>query len=309
VATAGTGVSRQAAAGVVTRARRPGALIRNVAVWSVLFLMLVFASILIWPDVGPRMGPYWSGLLTLILFAWVALYAARKRNLWLSLRVIRIVSAIAQPLGKVMVIVDRLESWRAFHVTVGVVALLPFWWHMQTGLRGPLETALLAAVILLFVSGFFGVFLQQYFPHAMSKRAEHEVRLKDVDSRIREVYVQAEEKILGHQEPLIHIYLDYVKPILLGETPRSTLLWATLRGRDPGAARCSRAAAMEKELTGDVPIYRELLALAERKVNLEHNAFNLHLSTSWLTFHIVVSAAVGVLVAFHVLAVIYFYGL
>ncbi len=289
--------------------RRTGALISNVALWAIGFLVLVVAVHAATADFGRRLGEYWSGFITLVLFAGVSLYSVRKRFLWISIRVIRIATAIARPLANPLVFIDRLESWRAVHVTVGVIALLPFWWHMQAGLRSPLETILLASVILLVLSGFFGVFVQQYFPHAMSKRAEHEVRFQDVRNRIRDVYVQAEEKILGHQETLIQAYLHEIKPILLGQTPRSTLMWATVRGIDPGERACRTAAAAEKQLAGEAATYRELLALATRKVNLEHNGFNLHLSTGWLTFHIVLSAAVGILVVCHVFAVIYFYGL
>jgi hypothetical protein len=310
VSTASSDAGRPAAAtGTGTKTRRTGALIPNIALWAIVFLILVVAAHAATADFGRRIGPYWSGLITLVLFVGVGLYSARKRFLWISIRLVRLATAIARPLADWMVLMDRLESWRAVHITVGVIALLPFWWHMETHLRGPLETTLLAGVILLFASGFFGVFLQQYFPHAMTRRAEHEVRLKDVDDRIREVYVEAEEKILGHQEALIQAYLQELKPIFLQATPSSNLLWATIRGIDPGSGACRAAAALEAKVGPEAPVYRELMGLAVRKVNLEHNAFNLRLSTGWLTFHIVLSAIVGVLVIFHIFGALYFYGL
>jgi hypothetical protein len=307
VATASPGVSKEPSAGALGAApRRPHALISNVALWAAAFLIMVLVAQAATPEFGRRIGPYRSGLITLVLFVAVGLYSVRKRFLWISIRMVGLATRIAKPLQNWMVTMDRLETWRAVHVTIGVIAVLPFWWHMQTGMMSPLEGALLASVVLLFASGFFGLLLQQYLPRAMTRRAEHEVRLKDVDARIRDVYVQAEEKILGHKEELVKAYLDKIKPILVSDTPRRSLLWATIRGVDPGEGVCRGVAGIEQQLGQEAPTYRELIGLAIRKVNLEHNAFNLRLSTGWLVFHIVLSAAVGVMVAFHVLAVLYF---
>jgi hypothetical protein len=309
VATVSPGLSKEHSAAALGAApRRPHALISNVALWTVAFLIMVVAARAATPEFGRRLGPYWSGLITLVLFVAVGLYSVRKRSLWISIRMVGLATRIARPLQNWLVATDRLETWRAVHVTIGVIAILPFWWHMQTGMMSPLEAALLASVVLLFASGFFGIFLQQYLPRAMTRRAEHEVRLKDVDGRIRDLYVQAEEKILGHKEELIKAYLDKIKPILVGDMPRRALLWATIRGLDPGEGVCRAVAGVEQQLGNEAPTYRDLLGLAVRKVNLEHNAFNLRLSTGWLAFHIVLSAAVGVMVAFHVFAVLYFYG-
>jgi hypothetical protein len=249
VATASSGAGRQIAAeSLAAKTKRPGALIPNIALWSVAFLIAVLIARALTANVGVMMGPYWSGLITLILFAGVGLYSVRKRYLWISLRMVRLATRIARPLANWLVMMDRLETWRAVHVTVGVIALLPFMWHMQAGMMSPLEATLLASVLLLFLSGFFGVFLQQYFPHAMTRRAEHEVRLKDVDARIRELYVQAEEKILGHKEELVKAYLDRIKPILLSSTPQSALMLATIRGVDPGEDACRPASEMQARL-------------------------------------------------------------
>ncbi len=32
-----------------------------------------------------------------------------------------------------MVLFDRLETRRTVHITLGVFALLPFWWHVEAG--------------------------------------------------------------------------------------------------------------------------------------------------------------------------------
>ena len=59
----------------------------------------------------------------------------------------------------------------------------------------------------------------------------------------------------------------------------------------------------------DAVVWKELVDLTARKLNLEHNAFNLNFSTEWLTFHIVLAVCTFGLLIFHVLSVLYFYGL
>lgn len=127
-----------------------------------------------------RIGVYGSGIVTAVMFVGVGLYSVRKRNLWFSLRMLYMARRIfpASLFGKV-VFIDRLETWRATHVVVAMLALLPFWWHMQRHLMGPLEAALASAVALLYTSGLIGVLIQDRLPHYMTKFSEHEVRTQE----------------------------------------------------------------------------------------------------------------------------------
>src|SRR5262249_9094150 len=148
-------------------------------------------------------------------------------------------------------------------------------------------------------------------PPMIQTMAEHEVRLQDVDARIDAVYIEAEEKILGHPESLVQAYLKDLKPILQQErsASRGSFLWATLARKNRGDEICSTLRARSAEFGSDAPVWEELVDLAVCKINLEHNAFNLHFSTDWLTFHIVVVVITFGLLIFHVLSVLYFNGL
>jgi hypothetical protein len=86
------------------------------------------------------------------------------------------------------------------------------------------------------------------------------------------------------------------------------LAWATLRGTDPAPRACRTAILAEGKLNKDRPIYGELVEIAERKVRLEHNQFNLRLGTSWLKVHIALVIFMTVEIAFHVVGVLYFMG-
>ena len=306
-------------------ARRDRALPLNISWWALLCALVVVAGHAFTAGYGRAMGPYRSGIVALVGFVIVGWYSVRKRSLWFSVRVLRTTQRLLpDSLQRFATALDRLETWRAVHVTLGVLVLLPLWWHCETGLMSPLELLLAIAVALLILSGVFGVVVQDFLPHSIQGRAEHEVRLRDIDARISATYVEAEEKILGHSEELTTAYTSQIKPLLNFDlVPQRTLLLATLRGVDAGSEYCAPLFAVADRLktivkdprileswdVREAPVWKELAGLAVRKVNLDHNAFNLRFSTGWLEFHIVLALATLGLLIFHVLSALYFYGL
>lgn len=302
-------VQKIAPAGGGSTSHRLRALPTRLAPIAVACGILVIVAHSLTIPIEQRVGVYLSGIITLAAFVAVGWYSARKRMLWFSVRVLYAARRILpEAIFERLVFLDRLETWRAFHVVVAMLALLPFWWHMQRHLMGPLEAALAAAVALLFASGFFGVVIQDVLPHQMTRFDEHEVRSQDVNAKINAIYVEAEEKILGHQEALVQTYLARIKPILVSNLPSLPFLFATLASRDFGPRYCADLLSEEGKLGADAPVWRELVDLTIRKVNLEHNDFNLWLSISWLRFHVVTAILTGILVTFHVLAVLYYGG-
>jgi hypothetical protein len=280
--------------------------------WMLLCGAIVIAGYAVTAQFGRNLGEYWTGLICLFLFAFLGWYGVRKRALWFSLRVMRITGALLpQSLQRRVVALDRLETWRAVHITVGTLTILPLWWHMSGNLMSPFEALLALAVALLLLSGIFGVVLQDYLPPLIQALPEHEVRLQDVDARINAIYVEAEEMILGHSEALVQAYLEDLKPILEHERTLSSgqFLRATLARRDPGAEACAAFHRKAQQFRDDAPVWAELVELAARKINLEHNAFNLHFSTDWLTFHLYLAIFTFGLLFFHVASVLYFEGI
>jgi hypothetical protein len=264
---------------------------------------------LLTPGVEHRVGVYASGIITAIMFVAVGLYSVRKRNLWFSLRMLYLARKVfPKSVFGTVVFIDRLETWRAAHVVIAMLSLLPFWWHMQRHLMGPLEAALATAVALLFTSGLFGVLIQDRLPHYMTLFAEHEVRSQDVNVKINAVYVEAEEKILGNREEFTKDYLARIKPVLLEDLSSWALLRATLSRRDVGNEVNLVLSSANPYRDAEASTWKDLVDLATRKVNLEQNDFNLWLSVSWLRFHIILAVLTFALLAFHVLSVLYFGG-
>lgn len=284
----------------------------NAVLWVLLWAALVVGAHSIAAVYSFLPGEYWSGAICLILFGLLGWYSVRKRSLWFSVRLLRATGRLLpDSLQKRIVIADRLESWRAVHITLGVATLLPLWWHVSAGLMSTAEAILAIAVALLLGSGLFGVAIQEYLPPAIQAAAEREVRLEDVASRIDAVYVEAEEAVLGHQEALVQAYVSELKPVL--EADRSVgkwrLLMATLSGASAAGEICEPLRAKADRFGADAATWNSLVDLAARKINLEHNAFNLRLSTSWLNFHIALAIFTFALLLFHVGSVLYFQGL
>ncbi len=276
--------------------------------WVVICGAVVLAIHAATAIIPARLGSYRTGIITLLTFLLAAIYSVRKHTLWLSVRWLRLASRLPRSFARRLVLMDRLETWRTLHITIGMLALLPFWWHVDAGRATILERALESTVILVILSGFCGVLIHDLLPRAMRVRPNQEVRLEDVEAAYHQLYFEAEEAILGHSEALVKAYLKNVRPLLIGEQPAARLAWATLRGSDPSPRACRTALRDATSVGSDEPIYRDLVEVAARKVRLELNQFNLRLGTVWLKFHIALVMIMGIEILFHVTGVLYFVG-
>jgi hypothetical protein len=288
--------------------RRHTAPIASVTLWALLCGAAVVAAHAATSAIPGRLGSYRTGIITIVAFVLAAVYSARKHTLWLSVRWLRIAVRMPRSIARRLILIDRLETWRTLHITIGVLALLPFWWHIDAGRASPLERALESTVILVILSGLFGAAIHDFLPHSMRVRPNSEVRLEDVEAGYHQLYLEAEESVLGHSEDLVRAYLKNVRPLLIGAQPPMRYIWATLRGADPAPRACRAARLARATAGGDASLYDDLVGIAERKVRLEHNQFNLRLSTTWLKFHIALVVIMGVEIAFHVTGVLYFTG-
>jgi hypothetical protein len=288
--------------------RRHTAPIASVTLWAVICGTVVFAVHAATAAIPGRLGSYRTGIITIITFLLAALYSVRKHTLWFSVRWLRLASRLPRSVARRLVLMDRLETWRTLHITIGILALMPFWWHVNAGRATTLERALESTVILVILSGLFGALIHDLLPRSMRMRPNQEVRREDIEAGYHQLYLEAEEAILGHSEDLIQAYLKNVRPLLIGEQPRARLAWATLRGTDPAPRACRTALNAAATAGSDEPIYRDLVEIAARKVRLELNQFNLRLGTVWLKFHLALVMIMAVEIVFHITGVLYFVG-
>ncbi len=288
--------------------RRHTASIASVTLWALLCGGVVVAVHAATGAIPGRLGSYRSGIITLLGFVLAAAYSARKRTMWLSESLRRLATRLPASIARRLIRIDHLKTWGTMHITIGVIAMLPFWWHVDAGRATPLERALACTVVTVVLSGLFGAAIHDLLPHSRRMGPKSQAFLVDVEVSYHQLYVEAEESILGHSEDLVRAYLKYVRPLLNGSQPPAQLIWATLRGIDPALRACQAARLAVAPAGGDGPLYNELLGIAERKVRLEQNEFNSRLSTAWLRFHIALVVIMGVEIAFHVSGVLYFVG-
>jgi hypothetical protein len=290
-------------------ARRHTAPIESMMLWGAFCASTVVALHKLSTEWAAQQGSYRTGVFTLGVFLLAALYPVRKYTLWLSLHTLRLGAWLPRTWAVRLLLLDRLETWRVVHVTLGVFAMLPFWWHTQFGRRSLLELALEILVAMLVISGFLGTLIEDFLPARMLKLGNPEVRLEDVEAAAHAIYVEAEELVLGHSEPLVRAYLSYIRPVLAGSQPSRTLLWATLTGSNPAITVCQPARRLAGSFGAEAAVFHDLVNIAERKVGLDHNQFNLRLSTEWLRLHRGLALSVFALIIFHIAGVLYFVGI
>lgn len=260
----------------------------------------------------PAIGVATSGWMALGAMALAAAYMLRRRFRLLSLLVLRpfVASPALRRFTAVLVRWDEMRNWRVAHVWIGVLFLLPLHWHVQAANGGVLEQVLFVTIIVAVATGLVGVVLQYLLPRAMLRSAEREVRLRDVRAEQHAVFVAAEERILGRSDALVDAYLRVLRPILDADSPRRRLLLATVRRTDPGEWVRRRVASLDGTLAEeDAATFTELSRLAERKVRLDLNSFQLEMTTRWLGLHAGAVACAAVLLVLHLLSVAYFGGL
>ena len=289
--------------------RRHTAPIASVTLWALVCGAAVTAVHAVTGDLPGRLGSYRTGIITIIAFTLAILYSVRKQTLWLSVHWLRLATRMPRAIARRLILMDRLETWRTLHITIGVLALLPFWWHVDAGRATPLERVLEGTVVLVVLSGLLGTAIHDLLPHSMRVRSNSEVRLEDVEAGYHRLYVEAEETVLGHSEELVRAYLKNVRPLLVGSQPQLRLMLATLRGSDPAPTACASARAAVATAAADGALYAGLVAIAERKVRLEHNDFNLRLGRNWLKVHIALVTIMLFEIVFHVTGVLYFVGI
>jgi hypothetical protein len=129
-----------------------------------------------------RLGAYRTGIATLVVFALAAGVALRKyivrlwpRLSWNWVQALTCASpndslkpVLAPPLlGVALLLLNRPKTWRRIHVTLGILATLPLWWHCESGRASTLDLTLKSVAILLVMSGLFGLAIMEFLPKRM----------------------------------------------------------------------------------------------------------------------------------------------
>ena len=174
--------------------------------------LVIFALLAYWihdpqepPNGGTALG-YTLGTLGTLMILWLAWYGVRKRR-------------YSSTLGTV-------QGWLSSHVYLGVALLVIVLLHSGFQFGPNVHTLALVLMMLVIVSGLYGVFVYLKYPTRLSRnrdgdnRSELLVQLEDIDRRSRRL---AE----GLGQPFQEVIASGIRRTLLGGS-----IWARLRGQD-----------------------------------------------------------------------------
>lgn len=91
--------------------------------------------------------------------------------------------------------VGRLQSWMKGHVWLGLLSFPIIWFHAGFSLGGTLTTVLMILFSLIFLSGIFGLVLQQFVPRAMIRDLPLETIYEQIDHVIEQLRIEADDLV------------------------------------------------------------------------------------------------------------------
>ena len=237
---------------------------------------------------GPS-GGTWPGLIYGIagtgMMAFAGLLGARKKVLTLR--------------------IGRLQFWMRGHIWLGLLSLPMILFHGAFSLGGPLTTALMIVLIIIVLSGIFGLILQQFIPRLMMEEVPSEVIYEQADEFVRQMIEGVEQRIeaikpkgdaedTGGYAVVKDFYIKQVRPYL--ENPKS----------GGPFSRAPRTRLIFNHMVKLVPIQShpvvdQLEKAVEQRRDLATQV-RLHMILhSWTLVHVPLSAALLVLTVVHVI--------
>ena len=183
----------------------------------------------------------------------------------------------------------KSSIWLQFHVYIGWLALLIFFFHTQWQIpNGPLESVLYIIFMLLALSGVLGVFVTRILPKQLASRGS-EVIYERIPMFVRQLREQAEQLVLesvGYNNSTIlsEFYRQSLESYLSGPSG----LTAKIIRRDQEYLQLqSELKALHRYLTEEeCDIADQLSAIVETKDDLDFHYVRQGVLKYWLFVHI-----------------------
>lgn len=202
------------------------------------------------------------------------------------------------------------KVWLRGHIWLGLLAVVLILLHSGFRLGGTLEKSLWAVIILITLSGIFGLLLQQFVPRILTLRIPCESPTEQIPHlclRMRQTGDQLVDSMANGKAnsaavlELSRFYDEMVRPFL-GEDYTSA---SPLAAQFQAESVFTRVRAMPgmKEID---PVLRELESLCTERRFLGEQQRLHRLLHSWLLVHVPLSAALLVLGVAHVILSLYF---
>ena len=203
----------------------------------------------------------------------------------------------------------KLQAWLSAHVYLGLALTVVATLHTGFQFGWNVHTLAYTLMMLVILSGIFGVFFYQRYPTLMTENRGG-LTLTEIFTRIAALDVECRETAMGLPDEITRAVLDSGRNTRIGGG-----VWRQLSGKDPS---CATKRALEKirGLAGKVGIedataVRKLLTLLSRKSDLvgrarrdvQYRAF----LEIWLMFHVPLSIGLLAALTTHVVSVFFYW--
>jgi hypothetical protein len=220
--------------------------------------------------------------------------------------------------------VGRAAAWLKGHLWLGALSYPLIFFHAGFRYGGALTTVMMVCFSLVFLSGAFGLLLQQYLPRLMMRSLPQETVYEQIDHVRGQLWSEAEALVAGgggavpkakstgafqgrvvearagvearegvDRAPLVRFLEGPMREFFEADAPRRSPLW-TLHARSGLFRQLRLACAPELH-----PVARDLEALCDQRAQLEMQRRLHHWLHGWLFVHAPLSWALVVLTLFH----------
>jgi len=233
-----------------------------------------------------RSGNYWGltyGILATVLMVLIALFGARRRLMnWGYL---------------------PLSTWLNFHIYFGVVFMLLVFMHVGFKLpRGPLNWLIWSLSIWVTLSGFIGLFLQQWLPRILGSGLLVEAVYERIPFLVAEIRERALLIAQSGSEPLQEFHEKSVAPVLRRVQPAFIYYFDITGGIQD---KLQRFTYLERFLdASEKSKLNELEALYKTKLELDAQFTLQRVLRLWLYLHLPASLILLVAVCLHIFIVL-----
>jgi hypothetical protein len=255
-----------------------------------LVLSLIVLGIYVSIDVQPRPNGgswygYTLGTIGVVLILWLTMLGVRKR---------------AMTRGR-----WSLKSWTSAHVWLGLSLIIIGTLHTGFQFGWNIHTFAYALMMLVILSGLFGVFAYATLPRSLSSNRDETTEPQMLEG-LRAIDRQLHEAA----QPLGQNHADLVRMSLL-QDPFGGGLWARLSGRYPRCATRVAQAALRRETAykpqiGDDPLERIDALLEKKEAMLARVRRHLRIRALleiWLYVHVPVTFALIAALSAHIVSV------
>ena len=264
--------------------------------WAKIALAISIVTLIIYiihnPQPRPNGGSWYGytlGTIGAVLILWLTMLGVRKR---------------AMTPGR-----WSLKSWTSAHVWLGLTLIVIGTLHTGFQFGWNVHTLAYALMMLVILSGLFGVFAYATLPAALSNN-RNEVTEPQMLEGLRAVDRQLHDAAQGlgqHHADLVRASLE--------QDPFGGGLWARLSGRYPGCATRAAQAALRSETAykpriGDDPLEKIDALLEKKEAMLARVRRHLRIRALleiWLYVHVPVTFALIAALTAHIVAVFFYW--